>query len=87
MDPSNYRPVSLTSVVSKLMESVIRDLLMGHLITNNLISKKQHGFVPKRSCVTNLLTTLNKWHQILDEGGTVDAVYLDFQKAFDTVPH
>ena len=54
---------------------------------NKLLSSCQHGFVPKRSCATNLLHTLEKWTTALDTGRPVDAVYLDFAKAFDSVPH
>jgi hypothetical protein len=45
LDPGNYRPVSLTSIVCKLMEGIIRDEIMIHLTKNNLLSNKQHGFV------------------------------------------
>ena len=69
----NYRPVSLTSVVCKLMESLIRDALMKHMVINNFRSQ--------------LLTVQEAWTTILDEEASLDAFYLDFQKAFDTVPH
>ena len=85
--PSNYRPVSLTSVLCKVMESIIRDKIMEHTEQNKLLSSCQHGFVPKRSCATNLLHALEKWTTALDTGRPVDAVYLDFAKAFDSVPH
>ena len=52
---SNYRPVSLTSVCCKLMEGIMRDRITSHLTRNKLISPSQHGFVHKKSCVTNLL--------------------------------
>ena len=60
---------------------------MEHTKQNKLLSSCQHGFVPKRSCATNLLHTLEKWTTALDTGRLVDAVYLDFAKAFDSVPH
>ena len=60
---------------------------MSHMIENNFLYKNQHGFVPGRSCVTQLLQVLDKWTEILDDGGEVDCVYLDFSKAFDSVPH
>jgi hypothetical protein len=53
----NYRPISLTSIVCKVMESIIREHMMSHLQRLNLISRDQHGFVDKKSCVTNLLET------------------------------
>lgn len=85
--PNNYRPVSLTSQVCKIMESIIRDHIFSHLMDNNIISRHQHGFIPGRSCATQLLECLDKWTEILDEGDSLDVVYLDFSKAFDSVPH
>ena len=52
-----------------------------------MISRHQHGFVTGRSCQSNLLEALEEWSRLLDEGAGVDVVYLDYQKAFDTVPH
>ena len=54
---------------------------------NNLFCDQQHGFVPGRSCITQLLTTFEIWTQAVEDGNPVDAIYLDFQKAFDSVPH
>ena len=85
--PGNYRPVSLTSVVCKLLESLIRDQIMEFLNTNHLLSEDQHGFRAGRSCVTQLLEIMELWTSMLDEGGGIDVVYLDFRKAFDSVPH
>ena len=84
---NNYRPVSLTSVLCKTMETMVRSKVMDHLQSNRLICQQQHGFTPGRSCVTQLLDTLDCWTEILDQGGSVDAVYMDFRKAFDSVPH
>ena len=83
----NYRPVSLTSIVCKILESIIRDKLLWHMDTNNLFTIHQHGFRNSRSCVTQLLEVLEDWTEILDEGSCLDCIYLDFSKAFDTVPH
>ena len=85
--PGNYRPVSLTSVAGKCMERLIRDAIMTHMTENDLLSPKQHGFIQGRSCVTQLLAVLDSWMLALDEGGNIDTIYLDFAKAFDTVPH
>ncbi len=87
IDPSNYRPVSLTSVTCKIMERMIRDVMMVHLIGNNLIYKRQHGFVPGKSCTTNLLETLDIITDAVNNGFLVILILLDFAKAFDTVPH
>ena len=86
-DPANYRPVSLTSQVCKVLESIIRDQLFDHLKSNDLLSEEQHGFREGRSCLTNLLTTLEDWTTYIDEGDCVDVAYLDFRKAFDLVSH
>lgn len=85
--PGNYRPISLTSVVCKVMEGIVRDKVIEHLTENRLLSECQHGFVSGRSCTTNLIATLEDWTDMLDEGSAVDAIYLDFAKAFDSVPH
>jgi hypothetical protein len=86
-DPGNYRPVSLTSIVCKIMERMIRDVMMAHLIENNLIYKGQHGFVPGKACTTNLLETLDTITDAMSKGYLVILILLDFAKAFDTVPH
>ena len=83
----NYRPVQLTSVISKDMETFIRDAVMKHMVSNNLISKRQHGFVIGKSCITQLLFCLDDWTKSLDEGKSMDTVYMDLRKAFDTVVH
>lgn len=83
---ANYRPISLTSIVCKLMESIVRDTLMSHFEQHGL-SKHQHGFVAGRSCTSQLLTVINKWTELLDSRKAIDVVYLDFAKAFDSVPH
>ena len=85
--PSNYRPVSLTSQVCKVMESIVREHLLEHLKRNNILSDRQHGFRQGRSCLTNLLETLESWTKILDDDDGIDVAYLDFRKAFDLVSH
>jgi hypothetical protein len=84
--PGNYRPISLTSMACKILESIIRDAVTGHLSANNLIKGSQHGFFKNRSCSTNLLEFLERASSVVDEGGGYDVVYLDFAKAFDKVP-
>ena len=85
--PGNYRPVSLTSVICKIMESFIKKSLNTHLINNNLLSCEQFGFVSGRNTITQLLVTINDWLSDLDNNIPVDACYMDFRKAFDAVPH
>ena len=81
----NYRPVSLTSILCKVYEKIVRKHILNYV--SNLISKSQHGFVNKRSCLSNLLETVDAILDILETGDPVDILYLDFCKAFDTVPH
>ena len=83
----NYRPVSLTSAICKLLESIIRDHIMDFLIKHKLINSSQHGFLKSKSCLTNLLCFFEEITKWVDEGSPVDIIYLDFQKAFDKVPH
>lgn len=86
-DALNYRPVSLTSVVSKVLEGIIRQKIVGHLEENDLITNAQHGFRNKRSCLTNMLCYLDDLVNEVDNGNCVDIAYLDCEKAFDRVPH
>ena len=83
----NYRPISLTSVICKLMESITSDALVCHMKSNNLFTNKQFGFLKGRSATLQLLNVLDDWTKLLDAGISIDVVYTDFQKAFDTVPH
>ena len=85
-DASNYRPVSLTSVVVKIMESIIYDKTMNFLMECNIIPCEQHGFWPGKSINTNMLCCLDEWTRALDMGKSVDVAYFDFSKAFDRVP-
>lgn len=86
-DPRNYRPISLTSVVAKVLEKFVRDAIYMHLVDNNLLSKNQHGFTSGRSTNTNLLSAVDEWTREKDKGTTMHVIYLDFSKAFDSVPH
>ena len=83
----NYRPISLTSVVCKLMEVFVKRVIMQHLTDQKLLSPKQYGFISGRSTTTQLLTYLDKCIESIVNGGVVDTIYLDFSKAFDCVPH
>ncbi|CAM5148917.1 unnamed protein product [Eretmochelys imbricata] len=86
-DPGNYRPVSLTSVPGKLVETIVKNKIVRHIEENKLLHKRQHGFCKGRSCLTNLLEFFEGVDKHVDKGDPVDIVYLDFQKAFDKVPH
>ena len=86
-EAGNYRPVSLTSVPCKLMESIVMDGVKKHLKKRNIPNDCQHGFVSGRSCLTNLLLSVEDWTEKIDNGSSVDIIYLDISKAFDSVPH
>ena len=61
--------------------------MMDFLIKHKLINPSRHGFLKARSCLTNLLCFLEEITKWVDDGSPVDVIYLDFQKAFDKVPH
>ena len=83
----NYRPVSLTSVICKLLERLIKDHMVEFRVKHKLLNSSQHGFLKARSCLTNMLCFLEEITKWIDVGSPVDIIYLDFQKAFDKVPH
>ena len=84
---SNYRPISLTSTCCKLMEKIICKQLLSSSLSSGTLPQTQHGFLPNRSVITCLLSCLNTWTSHIDRSDPVDVVYLDFEKAFDRVPH
>ena len=86
-DPGNYRPVSLTSVICKVLESFVRDAIVKHMNDHNLYANCQHGLRNKRSCATQLLEVMEILTDHIDQREPTDMVYLDFRKAFDSVPH
>ena len=71
----NYRPVSLTSVICKTLERIIRDHLIDHIDKNKLFSDKQYGFIKGRSTTLQLLEVLDKWTEAIDDGLEVDCIY------------
>ena len=86
-DPLDYRPISLTSVLCKQFEHVLVRHLFHYLDEYDLLITNQHGFRRGRSCETALVSTFQKWADPLDQNRTIDALLLDFSKAFDRVPH
>ena len=86
-DPLNYRPISLTSCVCKLMESCIREVMWSFWNERDLINPSQFGFTPNSSCTHQLLHYLEDVTTFVDRGLSVDVAYLDFSKAFNSVPH
>ena len=84
---SNYRPFSLTSICSKAMEHIIKSHLMKYLDSHHILSDQQHGFRKRRSCESQLITTVHDLARGLDKRQQIEAVLLDFSKAFDKVAH
>jgi len=86
-DPENYRPVSLASVPGKAMEQLVLDAISKQSEEKKFIRSGQHEFNKGNSCMTNLKAFYDVMTDWVDAGRAVDAVYLDFSKAFDTVSH
>ena len=84
---SNYRPISLTCVLSKVMEHIICKHILSHLEAHNILTTFQHGFRKSHSCETQLLLTVNDLTCSFDKKIQTDVAVLDFSRAFDTVPH
>ena len=84
---SNYRPVSLTCVCCKMLEHIMYSSIMAHLDRHKILSEFQHGFRKQRSCESQLLLTVHDIITSLNAGDQLDAIVLDFSKAFDRVPH
>ena len=84
--PNNYRPISLLSVLSKVLEKHIHTLI-NHLKQHYPLSDCQWGFQNGRSTVSAFLSTIHHWLQLMESGMDVCAVFLDYRKAFDSVPH
>ena len=86
-NPTNYRPISLLPVLSKLLERHIANLVLQHLMVTQPIFVSQWGFQSGKSAITALLETTHNWFEILETGSEVGAVFFDFKKAFDSVPY
>lgn len=84
---NNYRPISLTSVCCKILEHVLYTAIVKHIDSNSLLNSNQHGFRHELSCVTQLVEFTHVLAAALDDNSSVDCIFLDFQKAFDTVSH
>jgi len=77
-EPGNYRPVSLTSYLGKILETILKENIVRHLVQHSLINNSKHGFIPKHSCLTNLLEFLEYVTEAVDNGKPVDVIYLNF---------
>ena len=86
-DPGNHRPIFLTCILCKLLKKHIYGLMYEHLYNHHLLSDSQWGFRSGRSTVTALLSVTEEWLSALEHGKEVCAVFFDYRKAFDSVPH
>ena len=84
---TNYRPVSITAVCSKLCEHIIAKSMMNHLEQHDLLCDNQHGFRRMCLCETQLIQFIDELARHLHKGKQVDVAVMDFSKAFDVVPH
>ena len=84
-NPSNYRPIAITSILCKVMESLLSEQLLAYLENNFLINDRQYGFRKARSTGDLLVYVNDLWSSTLDKGGECPVVSLDISKAFDRV--
>ena len=85
--PSNYCLISLTFIFSEVLERIIRKQVSSFIDKEGCLNSTQHGFRSGRSCLSALLSVSDDIMHMLEDGGSVDMVYLDFSKAFDKVDH
>ena len=86
-DVKSYRPISLTCSLSKIFEKMLLAKINNHISTSDLLLPNQHGYRRNHSTLTNLLETYHHIANCVDESLSIDLIFLDFQKAFDKVPH
>ena len=87
VDPANYRPISVLSVIAKLFEKAICNQVYSYLNDNKLLSKYQSGFRPMHSTLTALIDITDNWYLNIDDGLTNTILFIDLKKAFDTINH
>jgi hypothetical protein len=83
----NYRPISLLSSISKVLEKIVAEKLVNHLTSNDLLYIHQYGFLPKKSTEHNLLHVIDYISKSLNDGNYCIGVFLDLKKAFDVCSH
>ena len=87
VDPANYRPISVLSVIAKLFEKAIFNQVYSYLNDNKLLSKYQSGFRPMHSTLTALIDITDNWYLNIDDGLTNAILFIDLKKALDTIDH
>ena len=86
-DISYYRPISLTSNICKIIESIEHKHIIKHCNKHKLLSNSQHGFRQQYSTTSNLLELLNDVTQDIDNNNNVDLITIDSSEAFDSISH
>ena len=85
--PSDYRPISLTSSICRVMESIVLDKIVEHLENEKLFSQNQHGFLRKKGTISCMHECLDSWIDSFERGYSIDILYIDIAKAFDSISH
>ena len=86
-DRENYRPVSLTSIVSKVCEKIVCRNLVTFWISRNVFTSDQFGYMKRKFCLSQLLHVFDDWARERNKGKTTDGIFLDLPKTFDSVSH
>lgn len=84
---ANYRPISLTCTLCKILERILKDHLENYFSENNIIPEQQYGFTKLKSVASQMIETLDDWSNALDNKMSIDVVYFDIRKAFDNINH
>ena len=86
-DANNYRPISVISVFSRMLEKIVHDQLIEYLVTDKLLTPNQSAFRKLYSTVTSLINGTDYWYDNMDKKQLNLAIFFDLKKAFDTVDH
>ena len=84
---SNYGPIRITSILCRMLESIIKSAVMDHCKDSSIFTDSQFGFRERRGCILQPLTVFDTWSKYIDSDIPVDTVFLDFRKALDSIPH
>ena len=86
-DVNNYRPISVISVFSRILERIVHDQILNFILDNNILTKNQSAFRKLHSTITSLIGTTDYWYENIDSKKLNLTIFLDLRKAFDTVDH